>query len=103
MKSKYFIGLRPRADGSNYIHREDCPLLPSPGERIFPGTFLSPEEAFAEGIKYFSNPVFCRFCLKEHHKETGSYLLSEPSEKWDHISSVAVIPIWENALVCGTN
>jgi hypothetical protein len=103
MKSNYFIGQRPRADGGNYIHREDCPLLPSPGERIYLGTFLSPEEALAEGIKYFSNPAFCRFCLKEHQKEIRSHLLSEPIEKWDLISSVAVIPDWESALLCGTN
>ena len=95
MEYSYFIGLRPHANGRHYIHREDCPLLPSPGKRIYLGTFFSADEAAEEGKKYFSSPECCRFCLKEHQKE--------PIEKWDLISSVAVIPDWESALLCGMN
>jgi hypothetical protein len=103
MEYRYFIGLRPHPNGRYYIHREDCPLLPSPGKRIYLGTFFSADEAAEEGEKYFSSPECCRFCLKEHQKEPGSHLLFEPIEKWELISSVSVIPDWESALLCGTN
>ena len=103
MEYSYFIGSRPHANGRNYIHREDCPLLPSPGKRIYLGTFLSHDEAAEVGKKYFSNPECCRFCLKEHYNEASSNLTAEPGKKWNLISSIAVIPTRESALVCGTN
>jgi hypothetical protein len=103
MEAKYYIGTRPQANGYHYIHREDCPLLPSTGERIYLGTFLSPGGAAVEGKKYFSNPDFCSFCLKEYYKEIRNHMPAGSGKNWDHISSIAVIPSWESPLACGVN
>jgi hypothetical protein len=103
MEVKYYIGTRPQAGGYYFIHREDCPLLPSHGKRMYLGTFLSPVEAAEEAKKYFSDPDYCRFCLEKHHKEIRRQLLAEANEKWDIVSSVLVIATRESGLVCGVN
>ena len=87
----YFIGTRPHANGCYFIHREDCPLLPLPGKRIYLGTFLSPDEAAAEGRKYFDNPGSCLFCLKGHHA------------KADIMKHAGIMFAWESVLLCGVN
>jgi hypothetical protein len=103
MEAKYYIGSRPQAGGHYYIHREDCPLMPSDEKRIYIGTFLSPEEAAEEGEKHFSNPDYCRFCLKGYNEELRNRLVARPDKKWELIPSIAVIATWEGALVFVVN
>jgi hypothetical protein len=101
MATIYFIGTRPHVNGRHYIHREDCPLLPSPGKRVYLGTFESPEEAMEEGRNYFDNPGTCRFCM--HHADTEGFEISGAGEKPDFITLTAISDSWESALVCGVN
>jgi hypothetical protein len=103
MEVMYFIDTRPRANGSYYIHSEECPLLASPGNRIFLGKFLTPEEAVEEGGKYFNNPVSCRFCMHEDHAKIENVRLAEIHENDDYITHVGIDITWESALFCGVN
>jgi hypothetical protein len=103
MATMYFISTRPQANDRNYIHKKDCPLLPSPGKRIFLGTFLSPEEAAEEGNKHFHNPGYCPFCLHENRAKTEGDRLAETFDKPDFITNSGIEATWESALVCGVN
>jgi len=97
----FYIGTRPQANGRNFIHRKDCPLLPSPGNRIFLGTYESPEDAVEEGKKYFDNPDTCRFCM--HHAETERSKFAEAIEEPGFLTHAGIINSWESALACGVN
>ena len=103
MEAMFFISTRPNVNGRYFIHREDCPLLPSPGKRIFLGIFLSPDEAVEEGKKHFNNPGYCPFCLHGDHAETESASLAEISEKPDFITHIGIKTTWASAMFCGVN
>jgi hypothetical protein len=101
MATKYSIGTRPQVNGRHFIHREDCPLLPSPPKRMHLGAFESPEEAMEEGRKYYDNPGTCRFCM--HHPVTDMPEIVTTGEKPDFIKIAGINDTWESALVCGVN
>jgi hypothetical protein len=103
MEVKYYICTRPQAEGYYFIHREDCPLLPAPGKRIYLGTFLSPVEAAEEGKKYFSRIRYCLFCSEEHNDKITQSVLFEVQHDIKNITSVQVIAGWESALFCYVN
>jgi hypothetical protein len=90
MSTKFYIGTRRQANGRYFIHREDCPLLPSYGERISFGTFLTPNEAAEEGRKYFAYLGSYQFCLKGHYTETEDIKLVEIREKPGSMTHVGV-------------
>ena len=62
---KYFINSNPFSDARHIIHLDDCPLLPEPGRKLLLGEFLSKAEARKQGVKYFHDIGFCRFCLHD--------------------------------------
>jgi hypothetical protein len=103
MATMFYIGTRPQANNRSYIHTKDCPLLPSPGKRIFLGTFLSPEESAEEGKKHFNNPGYCPFCLHGDRSVAEGERLAETFNKPDFITHIGIKPTWESALVCGVN
>jgi hypothetical protein len=77
--------------------------LPSPGKRIYLGTFLTPEEAVEQGNKYFNNPGYCPFCLHGDHSETEGAGLAGTGEKPDFITHIGIKTTWESAMFCGVN
>jgi hypothetical protein len=103
MATMFYIGTRLQANDRNYIHTKDCPLLPSPGKRIFLGTFLSPEEAAAEGNKFFNNPGCCPFCLHGDHSKCDGDRYTESFDETEFITNIGIKATWESALVCGVN
>lgn len=101
MATIYYIGTRPHVNGRFFIHKQGCPLLPSPGKRIKLGTFLSPEKAAYAGNKYSDNPATCRFCI--HHAESER---SEPAvigEAPELITRGGIKKSWESPFFCGVN
>jgi hypothetical protein len=103
MEVRYYICIRPQAVGSYFIHREDCPLLPSPGKRICLGAFLSPVEAAEEGKKYFGKTRCCLFCSEEHNDKMTQPSLFEVQNDIKYITSDQVIASCESALFCHVN
>jgi hypothetical protein len=103
METKYFICIRPRTDGGHTLHKEDCPFLPEPGNRIFLGIFKSTRGAMKEGRKYFRFPAKCIFCSREgpaHDK-----MLFFHGQKYDqHLVSYRKVKVTrENAFLCCSN
>jgi hypothetical protein len=103
MAAMYYIDTKPRANGSYYVHSEECPFLSSPGNRICLGKFLTPEEAVEEGGKRFKNLVRCRFCLHEDQAKSESAGLADICKKDDFMTHVELDVTWENVLFCGVN
>jgi hypothetical protein len=103
MEVRYYICIRPQAGGSHFIHRENCPLLPPPGKRIYLGTFLSPVEAAEEAKKYFGKTRCCLFCFEDHNEKTTQSELFEVQHDIKYSTSDQVIASWESALFCHLN
>jgi hypothetical protein len=103
MEAMYFIGTIPQANGLHFIHTEDCPFLPSPGRRIFLGSFSSPEKALEEGKRHFATACGCLFCLKEKYKQVISHVIENRSELPAFIKNIPVMVSPGNACVCGVN
>lgn len=103
MAKMFFIGTRPQANGRYIIHTKNCPLLPSPGKRLYIGTFLSPDDAAEEGKKHFSDPDYCPFCLHEDRSATEGASLAEICEEQDFITHIGIKATWESAMFCGVN
>ena len=103
MATVFFIDIRPHLNGRFFIHKKECPLLPSHGKRRFLGTFLSRDEAAEEGKKYFDNPDYCPFCLHGEHSETEGARLAGTGEKPAFITHVGIKTTWESAIFCSVN
>jgi hypothetical protein len=63
--SSYYVRIKPQFNGTNSVHREDCPFLPDIENRIYLGEFNSGEEAFMRAKLYFPEASGCYFCSKE--------------------------------------
>jgi hypothetical protein len=103
MEAMYFIGTRPQANGLHFVHTEDCPFLPSPGKRIYLGSFSSPDKAVEAGKKYFAAACGCLFCLNEKYKNVITHVNKDHCEMPVFIKNIPVMVSPGNAYVCGVN
>jgi hypothetical protein len=103
MVTKYYVAIRPQTDDRHNVHKEDCPFLPEAERRIFLGIFQSPQDAVAEGTKYFNRSNNCLFCSKEHQHQDNKPLISELLAQENYISSDSFTAVWDSALRCSVN
>lgn len=66
--SSYYVRIRPQLNGTNAMHKDDCPFLPDIENRLYLGEFRSCEEAFTEAKFYFPEASGCYFCATESSK-----------------------------------
>ena len=103
MRMKFYISTRPQTNGSHTIHKDGCPLLPEPGERIFLGVFHLQRDATEEGRKYFSRIYSCPFCLKEVHAVRKIPVDHALNIEESFLSYRRLALTWESAMICGVN
>lgn len=63
--SAYYVRIKPQLNGTNAVHKEDCPFLPDIEDRKYLGEFSSSLEALREAKMYFSDASGCYFCARE--------------------------------------
>lgn len=61
----YYVRIKPQLNGTNAVHKEDCPFLPDIENMIYLGEFSSSSEALREARAYFSEASGCYFCARE--------------------------------------
>jgi len=64
--SSYYVRIKPQLNGTNAIHKDDCPFLPSIENRIYLGEFNNCHDAVRKAEMYFPQASGCSFCLTEH-------------------------------------
>ncbi|HUX95077.1 MAG TPA: hypothetical protein VMV47_05030 [Bacteroidales bacterium] len=63
--SFYYVRIKPQLNGTNAVHKEDCPFLPDIENRIYLGEFISCDEAIWRAKLHFPDVSPCYFCSSE--------------------------------------
>ena len=63
--SSYYVRIKPQLNGTNAIHKDDCPFLPSIENRIYLGEFNNCTDAVREARMNFPQVSGCPFCSTE--------------------------------------
>jgi hypothetical protein len=63
--NKYYLRLKPQLNGTNAVHKENCPFLDESSKKIFLGEFFSSQDAISEAKRYSAHSKGCLFCTKE--------------------------------------
>lgn len=64
--ANYYVS-KKAANGDHNVHKEGCPRLPKPENRLFLGYFSSGEGTVEEAKKYYAASDGCCFCAGEKH------------------------------------
>lgn len=64
--SKYYVRVKPQLNGTNAVHKENCPFLDGVKMKNYLGEFDSSQEALNEAKKYYFHSEGCSFCTKVH-------------------------------------
>ncbi|MEM9025128.1 MAG: hypothetical protein AAGB22_15380 [Bacteroidota bacterium] len=65
--NKYYVNKNAQSNGDHEVHKEGCPFLPAPENRIFLGTFYSCKGAVQEARKHYNQVNGCYFCSRDCH------------------------------------
>ncbi len=64
--SSYYVRIKPQLNGTNAVHKEDCPFLPDIENRIYLGEFISGSDAVWRAKLHFPDVCACYFCSREY-------------------------------------